>query len=77
MVVSGAEAEIALTNDLYGVGGPGQLSAATGATAQLRWPAEDSHGWYDFAVVGGENTIHFAGRVEDGSDSYSDPLLTV
>ncbi|OYX65797.1 MAG: phospholipase C, phosphocholine-specific [Sphingomonadales bacterium 32-64-17] len=70
-------AEMTLKQDLYGSGEPQQLSAAAGATAQLRWPAEDSHGWYDFVLASGDSAIHFAGRVEDGSDSYSDPLLTL
>ena len=36
-----------------------------------------SHGWYDFTVrvEGSESAAHFAGRVETGRPSFSDPLM--
>jgi phospholipase C len=36
-----------------------------------------SHGWYDFTVKaeGSEAKAHFAGRVETGRSSFSDPLM--
>ncbi len=36
-----------------------------------------SHGWYDFTVKieGSESEARFAGRVETGRSSFSDPLM--
>jgi phospholipase C len=36
-----------------------------------------SHGWYDFTVKaeGVESAAHFAGRVETGRSSFTDPLM--
>jgi phospholipase C len=39
---------------------------------------KDSHGWYDFSVsVTGADTYlrRYAGRVETGEDSVSDPYM--
>jgi phospholipase C len=40
-------------------------------------PLQRSHGWYDFTVKvkGSEAEAHFAGRVETGKPSFSDPLM--
>jgi phospholipase C len=37
---------------------------------------QKSHGWYDFTVKAGSDTeAHFAGRVETGRSSISDPMM--
>lgn len=38
---------------------------------------QQSHGWYDFTVktAGSDAEAHFAGRVETGRSSFSDPLI--
>ena len=40
-------------------------------------PCEQSHGWYDYTVkANGSNAeARFAGRVETGKPSYTDPLM--
>jgi phospholipase C len=38
---------------------------------------EISHGWYDFTVKSeaSASAAHFAGRVETGRSSFTDPLM--
>jgi phospholipase C len=40
-------------------------------------PLQRSHGWYDFTVKvkGSEAEARFAGRVETGKPSFTDPLM--
>jgi phospholipase C len=40
-------------------------------------PCEQSHGWYDYTVkASGSNAeARFAGRVETGKPSFTDPLM--
>ena len=46
-------------------------------TKSLLLDFERSHGWYDFTVKaeGSESAAHFAGRVETGRSSFTDPLM--
>jgi phospholipase C len=50
---------------------------ATGQDASLVIGASKSHGWYDFTVrtKGSDATMHYAGRVETGYESFTDPLM--
>lgn len=50
---------------------PGSMETATRYT-------ETSHGWYDFTIVsieGDDFEIRYAGRLETGADSISDPFM--
>jgi phospholipase C len=40
-------------------------------------PLERSHGWYDYTVkaTGSDAEARFAGRVETGKPTYTDPLM--
>lgn len=41
-------------------------------------PLVDTHGWYDFAITSPDQSDfkqHFAGRIETGKESFTDPLL--
>lgn len=67
--------EVLVRDDRYGNREPRQMTARAGAPTEVRWSAVESYGWYDFEVSTEQNVLRFAGRVEDGSDSYSDPLL--
>ena len=51
------------------------LAAGTGSTVVLDLSRQ--HGWYDFTVTqqGGEAAFQYAGRVETGRSSFSDPLM--
>lgn len=64
-----------MRDDRYGNREPRQMTARAGAPTEVRWSAVESYGWYDFEVSTEQNVLRFAGRVEDGSDSYSDPLF--
>jgi phospholipase C len=48
-----------------------------GGTSSLVLKLTESHGWYDFSVKvdGSEGQARFAGRVETGHPSVSDPLI--
>jgi phospholipase C len=51
---------------------------ARGATTVLRWPLGETSGWYDLAVrmAGDEHFLRrFAGRIETGRDSLTDPAM--
>ena len=52
-----------------------QIAASSEASVVL--DLSKQHGWYDFTVkqVGSKAESHFAGRVETGRSSYSDPLM--
>jgi len=49
-----------------------------GQSTAKYWPLERSHGWYDLAItVDGDPAfvVRFAGHVENGDDSISDPMM--
>ena len=50
---------------------------ATGQDATLLLSLKRSHGWYDFTVAaeGAKTSARYAGRVETGSSSFTDPLM--
>jgi phospholipase C len=50
---------------------------SAGQTASMVLPLKDSHGWYDFTVKVDKSDAEarFAGRVETGQPSYSDPAI--
>lgn len=57
-----------------------QLVLSGGRSTIMRWPLTDSKGWYDFIVrPSGPATTsagyRFAGRVETGAESISDPAM--
>jgi phospholipase C len=54
-----------------------QQTIAGAQEASIVLPLQRSHGWYDFAVQvnGAAEETRFAGRVETGHSSFSDPLM--
>jgi phospholipase C len=50
-----------------------KLNAAT--TTTIMFPLADRHGWYDISMRVGGFEQRFAGRVETGKDSISDPAM--
>jgi phospholipase C len=74
----GAEQALILRDHSYG--NPEQkIQIAPGATATGRIPVRASHGWYDFSVTA-QGEVHFerrfAGRLETGTDGFSDPVIS-
>ncbi|MGJ7613330.1 MULTISPECIES: phosphocholine-specific phospholipase C [unclassified Variovorax] len=62
----------------YRVDGPWEASVAGGATAEQLWALSTSGQWYDFDVTCDADPVYyrrFAGRVETGRHSVSDPAM--
>jgi phospholipase C len=64
-------AEVKLTNR-YG-GRVSKLSLKPGETDNLEFALHRTRGWYDVTVTSAELTYRYAGHLEDGRDSISDP----
>lgn len=52
-----------------------ELKLTAGKNLEERLDFESSHGWYDISVEGPGFSWSFAGRLENGLESISDPLL--
>jgi phospholipase C len=64
----------------YREDGPWTATVAGGTTAEQHWELADSGRWYDFAVTCDADPAYyrrFAGRVETGKHSVSDPAMGV
>jgi phospholipase C len=62
----------------YHTDGPWTATVAAGAVGELSWPVTDSGNWYDFTVSASTAPTfkrRFAGRIETGKDSVSDPAM--
>lgn len=62
----------------YRSDGPWTLNVAANASGELSWAVADSGNWYDFTVSSSTSTTfrrRFAGRIETGKDSISDPAM--
>jgi phospholipase C len=60
----------------YVSGGPWRHSVAAQSTAVASWALGDSGGWYDFTVTRADGwTRRYAGRLETGKHSISDPAM--
>ncbi|MBP7948674.1 MAG: phospholipase C, phosphocholine-specific [Verrucomicrobiales bacterium] len=72
--------EITITDHAYGANPLTRVIApkSSGATSTLVLDQGTSHGWYDFTITvkdGGPFFRRFAGRVETGAESISDPFM--
>ena len=59
---------------------PSRLTLAPGGTVDVVWYVEPSGGWYDLEVTDAHDGVfhrRFAGRMETGKPSISDPLIGV
>jgi phospholipase C len=75
---TGAQAgSVVVTSNAYRTDGPWPLDVAAGATAMLHWNLDDSGHWYDFTVSAANFERRFAGRVETGKPSVSDPAMSL
>jgi len=73
-----AAASVTVTSNAYLNDGPWTYPLRAGEQVEANWPLAASGGWYDL-TLGGENGLmrRFAGRVETGKDSVSDPAMGV
>lgn len=72
-----AAADLTIKANAYFAHDSWNLEVARGANAKHRWSTEASHGWYDFTVTRSDGTFahRFAGRMETGEPSTSDPAM--
>ena len=68
---------VAVKPNAYRTDGPWSLEVAAGATGMLHWDLEGSGRWYDITVTADNLERRFAGRVETGKPSVSDPAMAL
>ncbi|VWD35368.1 phospholipase C [Burkholderia lata] len=78
MNVGNAASQVTVTSNAYRTDGPWSYSVPAGMQVEPYWTLAASSGWYDFTLTA-ENGLmrRFAGRVETGKDSISDPAMGV
>jgi phospholipase C len=59
----------------YRQSGPWILRVPGGVTVEQRWDIAGNGNWYDFTVSGENFERRFAGRLENGRASLSDPAM--
>ncbi|TKK71736.1 phospholipase C, phosphocholine-specific [Ilyomonas limi] len=65
-----------IESGVYEYGGPWSAQLAPGKIIKKSWLLARSGNWYDFSVKAGEGYLRrFAGRVETGKHSISDPAM--
>ncbi|HRQ51775.1 MAG TPA: DUF756 domain-containing protein, partial [Agriterribacter sp.] len=70
--------DIHIVDNAYGYAVPRPFQLAAGKTKREEWLLNGSGNWYDFSVQCGNGFLHrFAGRVETGEHSISDPAMGV
>ncbi|MCY1188628.1 Non-hemolytic phospholipase C [compost metagenome] len=73
--VGTAPVTVTITANAYRDDGPWTLEIAPGDTAVNVWQLAGSGNWYDFSVQAPGFERRFAGRMENGRDSISDPAM--
>ena len=73
---AGRSASITITDQAYGTDAV-RKQIPSGEAAAVVLPLKSSHGWYDFTVKadGSDAEARYAGRVETGQSSISDPVI--
>lgn len=67
-----------VTANAYHTDGPWTATVAPNSVGELSWPVADSGNWYDFSVGASTSPSfkrRFAGRIETGKDTVSDPAM--
>ncbi|MBV7485535.1 phosphocholine-specific phospholipase C [Bordetella sp. BOR01] len=70
-----AAARVTLQANAYRTDGPWALDVPAGQVAEQHWVLADSGNWYDFTLEADGLARRFAGRVETGSHTVSDPAM--
>ncbi|PRG54045.1 phosphocholine-specific phospholipase C [Burkholderia gladioli] len=71
-------ARFTVTANAYRGDGPWTLELAANASGELSWSVAEHGNWYDFTVASSNApsfSRRFAGRIETGKDSVSDPAM--
>jgi phospholipase C len=66
--------QVAVKDHSYGLA-PVMRNIAAGATEEVVMWSGKSHGWYDVSASVEDTELRYAGRVETGSASITDPLM--
>lgn len=75
---TGTSLSLQLKDESYKSGFLKQLNIAKGKTSSLSWDTHNSFGWYDLSITDDKDFFQrFAGHVENGKESMSDPLLNI
>ncbi|WP_179401258.1 phosphocholine-specific phospholipase C [Burkholderia guangdongensis] len=76
MNVGNAASQVTVTSNAYRTDGPWTYAVPAGMQVEPYWVLTASSGWYDFTLTA-ENGLarRFAGHVETGRDSISDPAM--
>jgi phospholipase C len=69
------EATLRVRANAYRTDGPWTLRVSRGRRAIREWTVSASHQWYDFTVTGERFERRFAGRMETGEPTFSDPAV--
>jgi phospholipase C len=69
------EAMLEVRANAYRREGPWHLHVLRGRPVSQQWPVLASHNWYDFTVAAEGFERRFAGRIENGKGSFSDPAV--
>lgn len=72
-----APLEVTISANAYRKDGPWSSNIAPGETAANTWSLAESGSWYDFTIRGTGFERRFAGRMEHGRDSISDPAMAL
>jgi phospholipase C len=70
-----AEAVLMVRANAYRSDGPWRLRVVFGCITSRRWTLIGSERWYDFTIMGEHFERRFAGRLENGTPSFSDPAV--
>jgi phospholipase C len=70
-----AAGRVTVRAEAYRSDGPWTLEVAGQASTEQAWQLSPSGGWYDFTVTANFAIRRFAGRMETGEDSTSDPAI--
>lgn len=71
-----AASNVTMAANAYRSDGPWTYALRAGEQIQSNWALADSGGWYDFTLSAENGVIRrFAGRLETGKDSVSDPAM--
>jgi phospholipase C len=67
---------LSIVPNAYGYAVPPEFSLVSGNTRKLKWLLKSSGNWYDFSVKSDAGFLRrFAGRVETGKHSITDPAM--
>ena len=71
------EVALSIRANAYFTEGPWPIHVESGGRVVREWALTTSHQWYDFTVHGKHFERRFAGRMENGESTFSDPAMGI